>query len=158
MQRTRRPRAGSDSPCQFRIEHCAACQRFGARLDGKHARHLRSHDRGNSPALDEGAERHRRLADGGIFDVALFDQTRKPRDIAKGRLDGRSTEIQRLIGRSLRSGGRSGKTWTAHDVGRLRCACKPMAEHDRGDHRRESGGCDGLPKTARGKKNRRARR
>src|SRR5882762_3299152 len=29
--------------------------------------------------------------------------TRKPRDITKGRLDGRSTEIQRLIGRSLRS-------------------------------------------------------
>ena len=29
--------------------------------------------------------------------------TRKQRDIAKGRLDGRSTEIQRLIGRSLRS-------------------------------------------------------
>src|SRR5260370_23739465 len=30
-------------------------------------------------------------------------QTRKPRDIAKGRIDGRSTEIQRLIGRSLRA-------------------------------------------------------
>src|SRR5439155_20221318 len=30
-------------------------------------------------------------------------QTRKPRDVAKGRLDGRSSEIQRLIGRSLRS-------------------------------------------------------
>src|SRR5438046_10620577 len=29
--------------------------------------------------------------------------TRKPRDIAKGRLAGRSTEIQRLIGRSLRA-------------------------------------------------------
>jgi ribonuclease PH len=29
--------------------------------------------------------------------------TRKQRDVAKGRLDGRSTEIQRLIGRSLRS-------------------------------------------------------
>ena len=29
--------------------------------------------------------------------------TRKQRDIAKGRIDGRSTEIQRLIGRSLRS-------------------------------------------------------
>src|SRR5881227_2179609 len=29
--------------------------------------------------------------------------TRKPRDIAKGRIDGRSTEIQRLIGRSLRA-------------------------------------------------------
>src|SRR5213082_4157340 len=30
-------------------------------------------------------------------------QTRKPRDVAKGRLDGRSIEIQRLIGRSLRT-------------------------------------------------------
>jgi ribonuclease PH len=30
-------------------------------------------------------------------------QTRKPRDVAKGRLDGRSVEIQRLIGRSLRA-------------------------------------------------------
>jgi ribonuclease PH len=30
-------------------------------------------------------------------------QPRKPRDIAKGRMDGRSVEIQRLIGRSLRA-------------------------------------------------------
>jgi ribonuclease PH len=30
-------------------------------------------------------------------------QQRKPRDIAKGRIDGRSQEIQRLIGRSLRA-------------------------------------------------------
>ena len=30
-------------------------------------------------------------------------QTRKARDIARGKLDGRSTEIQRLIGRSLRA-------------------------------------------------------
>jgi ribonuclease PH len=30
-------------------------------------------------------------------------QTRKARDISKGRLDGRSSEIQRLIGRSLRA-------------------------------------------------------
>ena len=30
-------------------------------------------------------------------------QTRKPRDAARGRLDGRSVEIQRLIGRSLRA-------------------------------------------------------
>src|SRR5207244_12275037 len=29
--------------------------------------------------------------------------TRKPRDIMKGRLDGRSTEIQRLIGRAMRA-------------------------------------------------------
>src|SRR5204862_8071499 len=31
-------------------------------------------------------------------------QPRKARDIAKGRIDGRSVEIQRLIGRSLRAG------------------------------------------------------
>jgi ribonuclease PH len=30
-------------------------------------------------------------------------QTRKPRDITKGRIDGRNMEIQRLIGRSLRA-------------------------------------------------------
>lgn len=30
-------------------------------------------------------------------------QPRRPRDVARGRLDGRSTEIQRLIGRSLRA-------------------------------------------------------
>ncbi len=30
-------------------------------------------------------------------------QTRKPRDISRGRVDGRSTEIQRLIGCSLRA-------------------------------------------------------
>src|SRR6266542_7128601 len=30
-------------------------------------------------------------------------QTRKPRDVARGRIDGRSMEIQRLIGRSLRA-------------------------------------------------------
>src|ERR1700758_1535503 len=29
--------------------------------------------------------------------------TRKPRDITKGKLDGRSTEIQRLIGRAMRA-------------------------------------------------------
>src|SRR5438876_12303263 len=30
-------------------------------------------------------------------------QPRKPRDVTKGRIDGRSVEIQRLIGRSLRA-------------------------------------------------------
>ena len=39
-----------------------------------------------------------------VFNAALFNnELRKPRDISKGRLDGRSTEIQRLIGRSLRA-------------------------------------------------------
>src|SRR3989454_12266889 len=38
-------------------------------------------------------------------------QTRKPRDIAKGRIGGRSMEIQRLIGRSLRAGLDLEKLW-----------------------------------------------
>jgi ribonuclease PH len=40
-------------------------------------------------------------AEYGMLPASTGD--RKPRDIAKGRLDGRSVEIQRLIGRSLRS-------------------------------------------------------
>ena len=43
------------------------------------------------------------MANGRILDAPVFDETRKPRDISKGRLDGRSSEIQRLIGRSLRA-------------------------------------------------------
>jgi ribonuclease PH len=40
-------------------------------------------------------------AEYGMLPASTGD--RKPRDIAKGRLDGRSVEIQRLIGRSLRA-------------------------------------------------------
>jgi len=39
-------------------------------------------------------------AEYGMLPASTGD--RKPRDISKGRLDGRSVEIQRLIGRSLR--------------------------------------------------------
>jgi ribonuclease PH len=57
--------------------------------------------------------------------------TRKPRDAARGRLDGRTVEIQRLIGRSLRAvvdrGGLGERTvWVDCDViqadGGTRCA------------------------------------
>jgi ribonuclease PH len=44
-------------------------------------------------------------------------QSGKPRDITKGRLDGRSVEIQRLIGRSLRAGVDPEKLGPAHDLG-----------------------------------------
>jgi ribonuclease PH len=40
---------------------------------------------------------------GGWLSAEYSMQPRKPRDIAKGRIDGRSMEIQRLIGRSLRA-------------------------------------------------------
>jgi ribonuclease PH len=56
--------------------------------------------------------------------------TRKPRDISKGRLDGRSSEIQRLIGRSIRAAmdleksARGRSAWTA-------TCCRPTAARAR---------------------------
>ena len=43
------------------------------------------------------------MADGGIFDVPYSTKAESRATSRKGRLDGRSTEIQRLIGRSLRA-------------------------------------------------------
>jgi hypothetical protein len=55
-------------------------------------------------------------------------QTRKPRDIARGRLDGRSVEIQRLIGRSLRTVVDLENSGRARS-GSIATCCKPMEEH-----------------------------
>ncbi len=77
--------------------------------------------------------------------------TRKQRDIAKGRLDGRSSEIQRLIGRSLRERDRSGEAWPPHDVDRLRCLASRRRHAHRCDHGREFGG-DGCLQKAAGRK------
>ena len=77
-------------------------------------------------------------------------QTRKPRDIAKGRLDGRSVEIQRLIGRSLRAVVDLEKLGPRTDLGRLRClASRWRNTYDR-NHRSQS--CAGycLPETCEG--------
>ncbi len=41
---------------------------------------------------------------------------RKPRDSTKGKIDGRSQEIQRLIGRAMRAARRPGKTRRAHGL------------------------------------------
>ena len=55
---------------------------------------------------------------------------RKPRDISKGKIDGRTVEIQRLIGRSLRAvvdRKNSGKTRS----GSIATCCRPMAARAR---------------------------
>ena len=51
---------------------------------------------------------------------------RKRRDVSKGKLDGRSTEIQRLIGRSLRAG-LDLKSWAAAQFGLIAMSHRPMA-------------------------------
>ena len=56
--------------------------------------------------------------------------TRKPRDISKGRLDGRSSEIQRLIGRSMRTVVDLEKSVRAPS-GLIAMCSKPTAGHGR---------------------------
>ncbi len=51
---------------------------------------------------------------------------RKPRDIAKGKIDGRSSEIQRLIGRAMRAALDLDKLGNARS-GWIATCCRPMA-------------------------------
>ena len=74
--------------------------------------------------------------------------TRRPRDISKGRLDGRSVEIQRLIGRATSGCGGSRRPWRAHTVGRLRCPPGRWGDQDRIDYRRFRRGCAGVRRAA----------
>ena len=61
---------------------------------------------------------------------------RKQRDVAKGRPDGRTVEIQRLIGRSLRGIADLERARRAHDLRRLRRARGRRRHPLRLDHRR----------------------
>ena len=61
---------------------------------------------------------------------------RKPRDISKGRADGRTVEIQRLIGRSLRGIIDFEAHGRAHDLRRLRRPHGRRRHPLRLDHRR----------------------
>jgi ribonuclease PH len=74
--------------------------RLGADLLRRDARDLHRHGPGERATLD-GRARHG-LADGRVRDAPRVDGDRKQRDVSKGRPDGRTVEIQRLIGRSLR--------------------------------------------------------
>jgi len=58
-------------------------------------------------------KRQRRLDHGGVFHAPYSTQQRKPRDIAKEKIDGRSQEIQRLMAGMAR-GRDLEKTWAAH--------------------------------------------
>ena len=74
--------------------------RFGADLDGGDARDLHRLGPGERAALASGSGRGWVTAEYGMLPASTGD--RKQRDISRGKLDGRSVEIQRLIGRSLR--------------------------------------------------------
>ena len=73
---------------------------LGADHAGRDARDLHGVGAGERPALDGRAGP--RLGHRRVRDASGVDGDRKARDISKGRLDGRSVEIQRLIGRSIR--------------------------------------------------------
>ena len=62
--------------------------------------------------------------------------TRSDREAARGKQSGRTQEIQRLIGRSLRSVVRPGRARRAHDAHRLRRDPGRRRDAHRLDHRR----------------------
>jgi hypothetical protein len=80
---------------------------------------------------------------------------RKPRDISKGKIDGRTVEIQRLIGRSLRAVVDLEETRRQHALDRLRRAPGRRRHAHRLDHRRLPRRASRRAKTARREKNRR---
>ena len=61
---------------------------------------MRGHDRGPRPAPPPG--QGQRLGHRGVRDAAAGDRERTQRESAKGKVGGRTHEIQRLVGRSLR--------------------------------------------------------
>ena len=69
---------------------------------------------------------------------------RKQRDVSKGRLDGRSVEIQRLIGRSLRGVVDFEALGGAHDLHRLRRAAGRRRDALCVDHGRNGRAAAGL--------------
>ena len=65
--------------------------------------------------------------------------TRSPREAAKGKQSGRTQEIQRLIGRSLRAVIEHGRARRTHDHARLRRAAGRRRHAHRGHHRQLRG-------------------
>ena len=62
--------------------------------------------------------------------------TRTPREVSKGRASGRTQEIQRLIGRSLRAITDLTPSWRTHHLDRLRCNSGRRRDSHGFDHRR----------------------
>ena len=64
---------------------------------------LRSHSRKTRSTLDESTRSRRRMDHSRVLDAPYSTLDRKRRDVSKGKQDGRTVEIQRLIGRSMRA-------------------------------------------------------
>ena len=91
-------------PAALSKPHRAVRHRLDAHRVGQHPRHLRRDRRGNRAALDEGAER--RPAAGSPPSIRCSPTppcSANRATSAKGKIDGRSQEIQRLIGRAMRA-------------------------------------------------------
>ena len=86
-------------------------------------------------------------AEYGMLPASTGD--RKQRDVSKGRPDGRTVEIQRLIGRSLRGDRRLRGARRAHGLRRLRRAAGRRRHALRVDHRRLRRARARLPPAAR---------
>jgi hypothetical protein len=90
-------------PLRFQNHIAPYADRLDAHRMGQHARHLRRDRRGIRAALDEGAKSFRRLAHRRILDAPLLHFGTQTARHLQRKIDGRSSEIQRLIGRSIRA-------------------------------------------------------
>jgi hypothetical protein len=123
----------SCAPCAS----CAAsraCRRLGAGGVRRHARAVHGEHRRGRARLP--ARQGPGLGHGRIRHAAAGHAHARPREAAKGKQSGRTQEIQRLIGRSLRAGTRPGGARRAHRHARLRCAAGRWRHAHGLDHRR----------------------
>ena len=117
--------------------------RLGADRGGRHARDLHRERRGVRAALDGGPGP--RLDHRRVRDAPRVDGRAEARDVSRGRPDGRTVEIQRLIGRSLRGVIDFEAPRRAHGLDRLRRARGRRRHALRRDHRRLRGARAGAP-------------
>ena len=109
-------------------------RRLGAGRVRRHAGAVHRARRGEGAAVPSGKGEGWVTAEYGMLPRAT--NTRSDREAARGKQSGRTQEIQRLIGRSLRAVVDLARARRAHDHARLRRAAGRRRHAHRGDHRR----------------------
>ena len=126
------------APVRFTRHFTAPCRRLGAGRVRRHARAVHRHRRGRRAAASCAA----RARAGSPPSTACCRARRtraRAREAARGKQTGRTQEIQRLIGRSLRAVVDLARARRAHGHARLRRAAGRRRHAHRRDHRRLRG-------------------
>ena len=94
-------RARPAAPGAHHAQLHPSCRRVGADRRRRHAGAVHGERRGRRAGVPQG--HGQRLADRGVRHAAALDAHAHAREAAEGKQSGRTQEIQRLIGRSLRA-------------------------------------------------------